>query len=344
MSEAKIGDRGSTMTETVDLSIIIINWNSCAFLRDCLDSIMHNAPSFPYEVIVIDNASFDGSAEMVQNEFPQVRHIQSKENLGFSLGNNSAALKAKGRDLLFLNPDTKVLGNALSLMKECLDSAPDAGIVGCHILNYDGSIQTSAVQAFPTILNQTLDADLLRTWFPRSRLWGTAALFENRKTPAVVDTVSGACLMISRALFDRIGGFSTDYFMYSEDIDICHKAFLAGSKAYYLPTASIVHFNGQSTKKKPSYFGNIMQQQSRFLYFSKMRGKIYAECFRVSRLLVAFLRMALIAFLLLVLPGSARRSQLRVSMGKWRSIFKWALGMDTPVATKSKVSGPLLSP
>jgi N-acetylglucosaminyl-diphospho-decaprenol L-rhamnosyltransferase len=341
MDKAMSNDDGSTIVETVELSIIVINWNSCAFLRNCLDSIMRNPPSFRFEVIVIDNASFDGSAEMVHSEFPHVRHIQSKENLGFARGNNAAVLSANGRDLLFLNPDTKVLGNALSLMKECLDSVPDAGIVGCHILNYDGSIQTSAVQAFPTLLNQTLDTDLLRKWFPRSRLWGTTALFENGNRPVIVDTVSGACLMIRRSLFDRIGGFSTNYFMYSEDIDICHKSFLADSKTYYLSTASIVHFDGQSTKKKPSYFANVMQQQSRFLYFSKMRGNFYAQCFRVSRLAIALLRMALISILLLLVP--AKRSQLRFSLGKWFSIFKWALGVEGSVPTKPKVSGALLS-
>lgn len=316
---------------TVDLTIIIINWNSRDFLRECLASIEQNPPRFSFEVIVIDNASFDGSAEVVQREFPGVRYIQSADNLGFSRGNNAAALAATGRILLFLNPDTKILGNALEAMTECLDSRQDAGIIGCRILNSDGSVQTTAVQAFPTLLNQMLDTDVLRKWFPRSRLWGTAALFSRGSDPAVVDTISGACLMIRKDVFEQIGGFSTNYFMYSEDVDICRKAHLAGWKAYYLPTASIVHYNGQSTKKKPSYFPNLLQQESRFIYFSKMRGRLYAYCFRVSRIPIAIIRMAMIGLLMAVSFDSGRRRELQFSMGKWFFILKWSLGLERPL-------------
>lgn len=311
----------------VDLAVIIINWNSREFLRECLASIEQNSPRFSFEVIVIDNASFDGSAEMVQREFPGVRYIQSAYNLGFSRGNNAAALTSTGRILLFLNPDTKILGTALAAMKECLDSQQDAGIMGCRILNSDGSVQTTAVQAFPTILNQMLDADVLRRWFPQSHLWGTAALFSGGTNPVVVDTISGACLMIRRDVFEQIGGFSANYFMYSEDVDICQKAHLAGWKAYYLPTASIIHHNGQSTKKKPSYFPPLMQQESRFIYFSKMRGSLYALCFRASRIPIAIIRMAIIALLMVVSFDSERRLQLRFSMEKWFFILKWSLGL-----------------
>jgi N-acetylglucosaminyl-diphospho-decaprenol L-rhamnosyltransferase len=330
-------------TPPVELSIVIINWNSRDFLRECLASIAQQAPKFSFEVIVIDNASFDGSAEMVQHEFPGVRYMQSAENLGFSRGNNAAALTSTGRILLFLNPDTKILGNALTAMKECLDGRGHAGIIGCHILNSDGSVQTTAVQAFPTLLNQTLDADVLHRWFPNSRLWGTAALFRGGVDPVAVDTISGACLMIRREVFEQIEGFSTDYFMYSEDVDICHKAHLAGWKIYYLPTARIVHYMGQSTKKKPSYFPHLMQQESRFIYFSKMRGSLYAHSFRASRIPIAIVRMAMIGILLLIPFGLERRVQLRFSMGKWFSILKWSLGLGVsmpaqPVAPRAVIS------
>jgi N-acetylglucosaminyl-diphospho-decaprenol L-rhamnosyltransferase len=319
----------------MDLSIIIINWNSRDFLRDCLQSIQQSAPAFHFETIVIDNASFDGSAEMVQREFPVVRYIQSNDNLGFSRGNNAAALKSSGRILLFLNPDTKILGNALTVMKECLDSQKGAGIVGCHILNHDGTVQTTAVQAFPTLLNQTLDADVLHRLFPKSRLWGTAALFSQSRTPSRADAISGACLMIRRDVFEQIGGFSTDYFMYSEDIDISYKAHRAGWNSYYVPTASIIHYNGQSTKKKPSYFAPVMQQESRLIYFNKMRGSFYAFCFRVSRIPIALLRMAMIALLMLLTFDTEKREQLRFSMGKWLAIWRWSLGIQTAAQTQT---------
>ncbi len=333
------GVRAFDSRNTVELSIIIINWNSRDFLRDCLKSIEENPPHFNYETIVIDNASFDGSAEMVRREFPAVKYLQSRDNLGFSRGNNAAATSSTGCDLLFLNPDTKVLGNALEVMKDCLDAQQDAGIVGCRILNSDGSVQTTAVQAFPTLLNQTLDADVLHRWFPKSRLWGTAALFNESASPTRVDMISGACLMIRRALFEQIGGFSPDYFMYSEDVDICQKAHRAGWNAYCFPSVSVIHYNGQSTNKRQSNFAHIMQQESRLIYFNKMRGWLYALSFRVSRVPIAVIRMAIIAALMVFPFGPERRQELRCSMSKWLAILRWSLGLQQPLATETAAVG-----
>jgi N-acetylglucosaminyl-diphospho-decaprenol L-rhamnosyltransferase len=228
-------------------------------------------------------------------------------------------------------------------MKECIDAQREAGIVGCRHLNSDGSMQTAAIQSFPTILNQTLDADLLRRCFPRSRLWGTAALFSGSTDPLPVDMVSGACLMIRRDVFEQIGGFSVDYFMYSEDVDICYKVHLSGWKAYYLPTASIIHYHGQSTRKKPTYFPQLMQQESKFIYFSKMRGSLYAHCFRASRFFIAVIRMAMIGLLLLGPYSPDRRLHLRFSMGKWLSILRWAVGLQRPPDSKTRTQGAPVS-
>ena len=323
----------------MELSIIIINWNSRDFLRECLKSIEENPPRFSYETIVIDNASYDGSSEMVQGEFPKVKYLQSPDNLGFSRGNNVAAESSTGRNLLFLNPDTKILGNALEGMKDCLNAQQDAGIAGCRILNPDGSVQTTAVQAFPTLLNQTLDADVLHRWFPKSRLWGTAALFSGSTSRTRVDMISGACLMIRRSLFEQIGGFSPDYFMYSEDVDICQKAHRAGWNAYYVPSVSIIHYNGQSSNKRQSNFAHVMQQESRLIYFNKMRGSLYALSFRVSRIPIAVMRMAMITALLIFPSGAERRQELRSSLSKWLAILRWSLGLQQPFATKSAAAG-----
>jgi GT2 family glycosyltransferase len=245
--------------------------------------------------------------------------------------------------LLFLNPDTKILGTALSDMRDCLDSISEAGALGCRILNADGTVQTTAIQAFPTLLNQLFDTETLRQRFPRSALWGMAPLFSSDKKPVPVDLISGACLMIRRDVFERIGGFSTDYFMYSEDVDICRKTLDAGWKCYYLPTASIIHFNGQSTKKQFSYFSTVVQQQSRFIYFGKMRGHFYAYCYRVLQFLAALLRIVLIRGLQAVSFNVERRSQLRYSAGKWTSILRWSLGLRQPARATSTMSRMVVS-
>src|SRR5437899_604588 len=121
----------------MDLSIIIVNWNSATFLRACLHSIYATSATVSFEVIVIDNASYDGAEMMVRREFPNVTFIQSKSNLGFAGANNVAFASSRGRNILFLNPDTEVIGNALNVMCSALDAIPDAGAVGCKLLNSD---------------------------------------------------------------------------------------------------------------------------------------------------------------------------------------------------------------
>src|SRR5262249_2706071 len=158
---------------------------------------------------------------------------QSKKNLGFAGANNAAFAHSRGRNVLFLNPDTEVMGNALSVMCSALDAIPDAGGVGCTLLNSDLSLQTSCIQAFPSILNQTLDFDFLQHLFPKSTLWGMRPLYAPAGPAVTVDIISGACLMVRRITFEQVGQFSTDYFMYAEDMDLCYKFTLAGWRNYF---------------------------------------------------------------------------------------------------------------
>src|SRR4029077_16116528 len=148
--------------KSLDLSIIIINWNSAAFVRECLETVYAGTGELDFEVIVVDNASFDDCGQVVQAEFPAVKFLQSPANLGFAKANNLGVRAAGGRNLLFLNPDTEILGNALPKMVSFLDASPDASIVGYKLLNSDLSLQTSCVQPFPSILNQVFDAEHLR--------------------------------------------------------------------------------------------------------------------------------------------------------------------------------------
>src|ERR1017187_2294182 len=151
----------------MDLSVIIINWNSRDYLRECLISVIGGTGDLTCEILVIDNASHDGAAQMVAAEFPRVTYIQSDRNLGFSGGNNHAARQATGDFLLFLNPDTVVEGDTLVKLVGALRRQPDAGIAGARLLNSDRTLQTSCVQAFPTVVNQFLDCEWLRRRFPR---------------------------------------------------------------------------------------------------------------------------------------------------------------------------------
>lgn len=312
----------------MDLSIIIVNWNSKDYLRKCLASVLAETRGLTYEIIVIDSASFDGSEEMVRTEFPAVKFIQSQENLGFSKSNNRAFEASCGEYVLFLNPDTEVLGSSIQTLHKLIASLPDAGAVGCRLLNTDGTLQTSCVQAFPTILNQLLSAEALRRLSPRSGLWGMRAIFENNNKPAAVDMISGACLLMRRSVFEKAGRFSTDYFMYAEDVDLCYKARKLGLTNYYFGGAYVVHHGGGSSHQARSNFSNIMLVESIRQFLQKWRGSIYSYCYRFVLSLAALIRVAFLVVLsplLLVKSGGAR---WQASCSKWMAIFGWGLGIS----------------
>ncbi len=312
----------------MDLSIIIVNWNSKEYLRKCVGSILAETRGLEFEITVIDSASFDGSEEMVRKEYPQVKFIQSRENLGFAKSNNLALQAAGGEFVLFLNPDTEIVGASINLLYTALKSLPNAGAVGGKLLNSDGTVQTSCVQAFPTIMNQILGAEALRRLTPRSRLWGMRALFENAAKPVEVDMVSGACLMMRRSVFQEIGLFSTDYFMYAEDVDLCFKARRSGFTNYYFGQASVIHHGGGSSQQARGNFSNIMAIESIWKFLKNSRGVSYCACYRLAVAGAALVRVAFLVGLspgLLALSGASRWS---ASCSKWFAIFRWGLGLS----------------
>jgi GT2 family glycosyltransferase len=317
------------MADQLDLSIIIINWNSVAFLRKCLATVRDNAAGLRYEVIVVDNSSYDGSAEMMRNEFPDYRFIQSQENQGFSRANNLGFRHSSGRHVLFLNPDTEIAGAALQKMVQVLDSAPDAGIAGAHLLNSDGSVQTSCIQRFPGILNQCLDADFLRDRFPNLAIWGMQPLLRKSKKPSPVEVISGACLMIQRDVFEAVGQFDEGYFMYAEDTDLSYKVYSASRKNYYCPTAVVTHHGGQSSSSAPqSNFSTVMIRESLHRFFVVHKGGLYAALYRVLTGVAALGRLLLLSLLLVLSLGCFRRGALLNAFRKWARVLRWSLGLE----------------
>lgn len=323
----------------MDVSVVIINWNSKEFLRTCLRSLESVSPSLSFEIIVIDNASHDGCGQMLAAEFPQVFFLQSEANLGFSRANNLAARQATGRALLFLNPDTELIEDSLSLLASHLDKLPAAGAVGCKLLNADRSLQRSCIQAFPSVLNQFLDSDFLRDRFPRSSLWGTAAFLSVGSQPEVVPAVSGACFMVKREVFDRVGGWTEAYFMYGEDLDLSYKIQKAGSHVYYVPKTSVVHYAGKSTEKAKSSFSYIVMRESVYRFLRLHRGWVSASGYRLAMAGTSTLRLLLIVPLLLA--GDRLVKHGTGSLQKWLSILRWSLGLETWATMQVPSSAPL---
>jgi GT2 family glycosyltransferase len=318
----------SSLGRIVDLSIIIVNWNSAEFLRQCLRTIHVSRRDIQFEVIVIDNASFDGSGQLLENEFPEATFLQSTANLGFASANNAAFEHASGRNILFLNPDTQILGPALENMVAALDSTSTAGIVGCKLLNSDGSVQTSCVQRFPTIYNQLLDAELLRMMFPSAKIWGTGPLVQETDLPVTVEVVSGACLMIKSALFEKVGRFTSAYFMYGEDADLCYKVKQAGWSIEYIGSAQVIHHGGRSSGARESRFATVMMKQSLCEFIRRRQGAGHGLLYRGFMALAASIRLILLCITMVLTIGLFRRRRVLGAAEKWFNVLRWALGFE----------------
>jgi GT2 family glycosyltransferase len=311
-----------------ELSIIIVNWNSLKWLPECLGSIFATTSSSDFEVIVVDNASTEDETEKIRQFFPQVRTIRSNKNLGFAGANNLGVRKSRGSYLLFLNPDTKVLGSAIDTMLNCLRSTPNVGAVGCKLLNTDGSIQTSCIQKFPTIANQLLDIEFLRLRWPHWKFWGISPLFSSDSTPSDVEVISGACLMMERKTFVEAGMFSEHYFMYAEDVDLCHKVRELKKRAVYVGTASVVHHGGGPSKSRNgSQWVAIMQRRAILKFCERTRGRAYAEVYRFATGMAAAVRVGLLA-LLIPFKGLQRESLLATAK-KWLAVLLWSMGLES---------------
>jgi GT2 family glycosyltransferase len=310
----------------MDVSVVIVNWNSKDYLRQCLTSLFQYCRTVDYEVIVVDGASFDGCGEMLAREFPSVTFIQSPENVGFARANNLGARQAGGTHLLLLNPDTLFIENSLGSMMDALKSIPLAAAVGCRLLNADRTLQTSSVLTFPTVFNRMIDSEFLRRRFRSARLWGAAALYSNDAQPSEVEAVSGACLLVKRENFEQVGGFTETYFMYGEDVELCYKLWRAGGKVLHVPTARLVHFGGGSSSQAASNFSTVMMRESWFRFIYAHRGGLAAMGYRIGMGLSALVRLIFIPPLLLFGRHVVRHG--KGSLNKWVAVLGWSIGLS----------------
>jgi GT2 family glycosyltransferase/lipopolysaccharide/colanic/teichoic acid biosynthesis glycosyltransferase len=234
------------------LSVIIVSYNVKEFLQQTLISLQKALGAFSYEIFVVDNASDDGSAKLVHEHFSKVKLIRNRENLGFARANNLALKKAKGDYIVLINPDTIAQEDTFHRLIEFMEKTPDAGMVGCKILNPDGSLQLACRRSFPTpwvALTRLIGLSYL---FPKSKLFGKYNLtYLPEDAICPVDAISGSFMMLRRQAFEQIGLLDESFFMYGEDLDWCLRAGKAGWKIYYVPTTQIVHFKGESSKNVP---------------------------------------------------------------------------------------------
>jgi GT2 family glycosyltransferase len=267
------------------LCISVISYNGLSFLKECLDSLLSYPPDKEYEILVVDNASSDGSPEFIKNSYPQIKLIINNVNIGFAAANNQAIKSSKSEYVLLINSDCKVYKDSLNKLIEFMDSVRNAGVIGPKIINSDGSIQFSC-RKFPSILNAGFHSILtnIAPNNPFSRKYKLVDI--NRDNPFEVDWVSGSCMLIRRDALDDAGFMDEHYFMYVEDVDLCYQMWKKNWKVFYFPHSEILHHIGGSTSDK-KLKASFRMQKSIFYFF----WKNYKKSWKI--LLIPFLIIVL---------------------------------------------------
>ncbi len=257
----------------MDVSIIIVSWNTRELLRDCLDSIVKQTRSVSYETIVVDNASRDGSANMCEHAFPSVRLIANSVNRGFAAANNQGMQIANGRYVLLLNPDTVILDGAIDRCVAYADAHPDVGVVGCQVLEKDGRIQQTGF-AFPSPWTLFLTLSGLPRLFPRSPLFAKPQLgWWKRDSEKDIDVISGMFMLVRRQAIQQVGVMDEKYFVYAEEADWCFRFYKAGWRRVFFPEAKIIHVDGGGKSTSQVNVKMLVQlQKSMMIYFRKNLG------------------------------------------------------------------------
>lgn len=253
-----------------ELSICILTLNSVEYLRKCLKSIQQFPPDGGYEILVADNGSNDGTVPMLQDEYPAVKIILNKENLGFTKPNNQMLRQAKGNFLLLLNPDTLLTEDCFNPQLDFLKANPDVGISIPKVLNADGSFQKQSRRGEATPIEVIGYFFKLGKLFPKNKpLNGYLVSWLPENEVAEVKAVSGSCMFIRRETWEQVGDFDERFFAYQEDSDYCRRARQKGWKIMYVPISHIIHYGGEGGSKAQPIKSIYQWHRSYFLYYRK---------------------------------------------------------------------------
>lgn len=283
------------------VSIVIVNWNTQLVLGNCLRSIYADPYGERCEVWVVDNASSDGSAQFVRTEYPQVRLIECPENLGFAAASNLGIRGSSGEKVLLLNPDTEVELGAIQALASFLEANPQVGATGPMLIDSAGSFQASVSDA-PSLLGEFMRMFYLSDIFAYKPSPGGSHPLKARE----VDVLQGACLMLRRSALDEVGLLDEDYFMYSEEVDLCQRLRKAGRTIYWIPEAKVIHHGGQSSQQVPMD-AFLHLYRGRVTYFRKQHGVITALVYKAILGAASVARLLLSPLALLEQPESRIR-------------------------------------
>lgn len=256
------------MADKLDISVIIVNWNAKHYLLDCLKSLSNGGTTKSLEIIVVDNASTDGSPEEVKKIYPEVKLIRNETNRGFAAANNIGIEESKGRYVCLINSDIKVLGNCLDLLCDYMDEHRPIGVLGPKILNPDMTLQSSC-RSFPSLWNNFCIATGLSRIFGGSRLFsGEHMLFFKHDVVRRINVLVGCFLMVRREALNQVGLLDERFYIYVEDIDWCRRFWKAGWEVAFFPNARTIHYRGVSSSNEPIKFA-VEQDHAILQYWKK---------------------------------------------------------------------------
>lgn len=295
----------------------------------CLDSLTADACRYPMEIIVVDNASADGSPEAVESRYPRVRLIRSGANVGFAKANNLGIAASRGRYLCLVNSDVKVLKDCITRLVDYCEQNPAAGMVGPRVIGGDGKLQRSC-RGFPTLWNMLCRALAFDTAFPNSK-WFTGYSLSHWAHDAErpVDILSGCFWLIRKDALARVGLLDENFFMYGEDMDWCRRFRDNGSRVVYLPSAEAIHYGGGSSANAPLRF-YIERQRADLQYWRKHHSAIAVGCFFVISCLHLVLRA--IGYTLALGIRRGQRQAYRHKIGRSLACLKWMFTGRIPAA------------
>lgn len=316
----------------IDITVVVVSWNTRELLRRCLQSIVDEpgveivaagvqpsaAARLTAEIIVVDNASDDGSAAMVQADFPLARLIANHHNAGFAAANNQAIAQARGRALFLLNPDAYLLPGALAGLARFLQQHPEAAVAGPNVLNPDGSWQATSFR-FATLWDLFCEAVFLSVLWPRSPLFARKELggFQ-RDALREVDWLQGCALVVRREVWDAVGPFDEGYWMYVEELDWCRRAKGQGYRIFFTPDAQVVHYGKRSVARARARVLPL-GFRSHFRYYRKFDGRAKELAVRLIALLQMGLRAGISAGMILATRGPAK--------ARWRENWRAYTGV-----------------
>lgn len=295
----------------IDVSVIIVNYNTIDLTLNCIKSVYASEVNYTFEIILVDNASSDGTVDVVKRLFPGVRIIENKKNVGFAIANNQAAEIAAGRYFYILNSDTEIEKNVIEEVISYGDSNPQVGVIGTKVVLPDGTIQETYYK-FPSLMSEWI---FFTIGIIKTKNWGLFRLnkYKNYLTdePFEVDVIAGCSLFVKRSVFENVGLFNERFFMYYEDGEFCYRVNKSGKKCMYFPSVYIKHIHMGTSKKNGVNFKLLVSCfHSATIYFSYVKNSTYASIFKKLCIFIWIFELILLKIIFTVTNKERARKKI----------------------------------